>query len=83
MPKVENLDIHYAQSAILTPSDIEFHREGLAAEAPANVETAIVQELDMNLLKRNREFGSVQTWTDRRTDLYHVQCKDGDKLLRI
>lgn len=83
LPKVENLDIHYAQSAILTPSDIEFHREGLAAEAPANVETAIVQELDMNLLKRNREFGSVQTWTDRRTDLYHVQCKDGDKLLRI
>ena len=83
LPNVENLDIHYAQSAILTPSDIEFHREGLAAEAPANVETAIVQELDMNLLKRNREFGSVQTWTDRRTDLYAVVCKDGDKELRI
>jgi predicted amidohydrolase/ribosomal protein S18 acetylase RimI-like enzyme len=83
LPKVENLDIHYAQSAILTPSDIEFHREGLAAEAPANVETAIVQELDMNLLKRNREFGSVQTWTDRRTDLYHIICKDGDKLIKV
>lgn len=83
LPKVDNLDIHYAQSAILTPSDIEFHREGLAAEAPPNVETAIVQELDMNLLKRNREFGSVQTWADRRTDLYQLQCKDGDKLLRI
>lgn len=83
LPRVENLDIHYAQSAILTPSDIEFHREGLAAEAPANVETAIVQELDINLLKRNREFGSVQTWADRRSDLYHVSFKEGDKQLRI
>jgi len=83
LPNVENLDIHYAQSAILTPSDIEFHREGLAAEAPANAETAIVQELDMNLLKRNREWGSVQTWADRRTDLYQLQCRDGEKLLRI
>lgn len=79
LPKVENLDIHYAQSAILTPSDIEFHREGLAAEAPANVETAIVQEVDMNLLKRNREFGSVQPWSDRRTDLYRVAYSEGEK----
>lgn len=83
LPKVENLDIHYAQSAILTPSDIEFHREGLAAEAPANVETAIVQELDMNLLKRNREIGSVQPWGDRRTDLYQVQYTEGEKRMCI
>ncbi len=83
LPNVDNLDIHFAQSAILTPSDIEFHREGLAAEAPPNVETAIVQELDINLLKRNRQYGSVQTWNDRRTDLYHVVCKDGDKLIKV
>ncbi|MFN4314292.1 MAG: nitrilase-related carbon-nitrogen hydrolase [Chitinophagaceae bacterium] len=83
LPNVENLDIHFAQSAILTPSDIEFHREGVAAEAPANVETAIVQELDMNLLKRNREYGSVQTWKDRRTDLYTVQYRDDKKQKHI
>lgn len=83
LPNVENLDIHFAQSAILTPSDIEFHREGLAAEAPANVETAIVQELDLNLLKRNREYGSVQTWKDRRKDLYKVQFREENKLKGI
>ncbi len=83
LPNVDNLDIHYAQSCILTPSDIEFHREALAAEAPANVETAIVQELDMNLLKRNRELGSVQTWTDRRTDLYQVVYDDNGQQLSI
>ncbi|NCT77020.1 MAG: GNAT family N-acetyltransferase [Chitinophagaceae bacterium] len=79
LPDVDNLDIHFAQSAILTPSDIEFHREGLAAEAPPNVETAIVQELDMNLLKRNREYGSVQPWSDRRLDLYQLQYQENNK----
>lgn len=83
LPNVDNLDIHFAQSAILTPSDIEFHREGLAAEAPANVETAIVQELDLNLLKRNREYGSVQTWKDRRTGVYSVLYEEGGKTIKV
>lgn len=83
LPNVDNLDIHYAQSAILTPSDIEFHREGLAAEAPPNVETAIVQELDINLLKRNRQYGSVQTWNDRRTELYQIVFNENGKILKV
>ena len=83
LPNVDNLDIHFAQSAILTPSDIEFHREGVAAEAPANVETAIVQELDMNLLKRNREYGSVQTWKDRRTDFYNIHFREDGRTRQI
>lgn len=83
LPNVENLDIHFAQSAILTPSDIEFHREGLAAEAPPNVETAIIQELDLNLLKRNREYGSVQPWSDRRKDIYKIQYIDERKTRNI
>ncbi len=73
LPEVENLDIHFAQSAIFTPSDVEFHREGIATEAPANSETLIFQDLDINLLMRNREYGSVQTWKDRRLDLYNVR----------
>ena len=64
-------------------SDIEFHREGVAAEAPANVETAIVQELDMNLLKRNREYGSVQTWKDRRTDFYKIHFREDGRTRQI
>lgn len=83
LPNVDNLDIHFAQSAIFTPSDIEFHREGLAAEAPANVETAIVQELDLSLLKRNREYGSVQTWNDRRGDLYNIVYREGDNMIKV
>jgi predicted amidohydrolase len=73
LPKVENLDIHYAQSAIFTPSDIEFHREAIATQSSANTEMVISQQLDLNLLGRNREAGSVQMWKDRRTDLYAVR----------
>lgn len=79
LPQVENLDIHFAQSAILTPSDVEFHREGIATEAPANSETLIFQDLDINLIMRNREFGSVQTWKDRRLDLYNVRYYSNGK----
>ncbi len=80
LPEVENLDIQYAQSAIFTPSDVEFHREGIATEAPANTETLIFQDLDLNLLMRNREFGSVQTLKDRRNDLYTLNySEEGNK----
>lgn len=73
LPAVENLDIQFAQSAIFTPSDVEFHREGIATEAPLNSETLIFQDLDLDMLARNREYGSVQTLKDRRTDLYNVR----------
>ncbi|HEX5112070.1 MAG TPA: GNAT family N-acetyltransferase, partial [Saprospiraceae bacterium] len=72
LPKVENLDIHFSQSAIFTPSDVEFSREGIATEATPNTETIIYQDLDLRLLKRNREFGTVQHWHDMRKDLYEV-----------
>lgn len=61
LPDVDNLDVHFSQSAIFTLSDVGFHREAIASEATPNTETLIYQDLDMNLLKRNREIGSVQT----------------------
>jgi predicted amidohydrolase/ribosomal protein S18 acetylase RimI-like enzyme len=76
LPEVDNLDIQYAQSAILTPSDVEFQRDGIAAIAEAGEETLVFQDLDMNLLKRHREFGSVQTIKDRRTDLYQIHFQE-------
>lgn len=72
LPDVENLDIHYAQSAIFTPSDIPFSRDAIQAEATPNVEMIIVDEVDIELLKRHRQTGSVLNWLDRRKDLYEV-----------
>ncbi len=72
LPFVENADIHYAQSGIFTPADIEFARDAVAAECNPNVETLIIHDLDFEQLRRHRESGSVQNWNDRRTDFYRV-----------
>ncbi|WP_390895518.1 carbon-nitrogen hydrolase family protein [Stieleria tagensis] len=73
LPFVENADIHYAQSAIFTPCDVTFARDGIGAEANANIETVIIHDVDLELLRRHRERGSVTNWKDRRTDLYEVK----------
>lgn len=83
LPSVENLDIHYAQSAILTPSDIPFERDGIAAECSPNIETLIFHDLDVNLIKRQRKIGSVLNWQDRRKDLYSIHVKEGDDSLEL
>jgi predicted amidohydrolase/ribosomal protein S18 acetylase RimI-like enzyme len=76
LPNIESLGVHYAQSAIFTPSDIPFKRDAIAAECPPNIETVIFEDLDLELLKKHRQSGSVLNWQDRRTDLYEVRTKD-------
>ncbi len=76
LPGVENADIHYAQSMVLTPCDIPFARDGVAAETGVNVEEILVQDLDLAKLKRARMTGTVRNWHDRRTDLYRVRVGD-------
>ena len=83
LPFVENSDIHYAQSAIFTPADAEFARDAIAAECNANIETMIIHDLDLELLRRHRESGSVQNWNDRRSDLYHVSYKEDQSSIQI
>ena len=75
LPGVENMDIQYAQSGILTPSDIPFTRDAVAAECTPNIETVIVDDVDLELLKSHRQAGSVLNWRDRRDDLYDVVQK--------
>ncbi len=79
LPFVENADIHYAQSAILTPADVMFARDGIASEANANIETVIIHDVDLEMLRRHRQQGTVQNWNDRRTDLYHVGFQEHDQ----
>lgn len=73
LPQVENLDIHYAQSAIFTPADIPFSRDAIQSEATPNVETVIIDDVDLELLKKHKQSGSVLNWRDRRTDLYDIK----------
>ena len=76
LPGVENMDIQYAQSAILTPCDFPFARDGIAAEATENVETVTIADLDLTDLSWARAEGSVRNLRDRRFDLYKTVWSD-------
>ena len=69
---VHNMAIHYAQSAVLTPCDYGFARDGIAVEAAPHYETMVMAEVDLDLLAQARSSGTVQNLADRRRDLYQV-----------
>lgn len=72
LPFVQGADVHYAESGIYTPCDVSFARDGVAATCTPNVETVLVQDLDLELLRRHRVSGTEQNWEDRRRDVYSV-----------
>ncbi|MCA9544793.1 MAG: carbon-nitrogen hydrolase family protein [Myxococcales bacterium] len=72
LPGEEWSEIHFARSAVLTPSDIAFPRDGVAAEANDNIETLVVHDLDYARIRRVQRQGEVRPWMDRRTDLYKL-----------
>ncbi|MCC7412352.1 MAG: GNAT family N-acetyltransferase [Gammaproteobacteria bacterium] len=75
LPNVENMDIQYAQSCILTPCDFPFARDGIAADTTPNVEMIAVADLNLDTLSVARNDGTVQNLRDRRFDLYEVRWK--------
>ena len=72
LPNVDNMDIQYAQSCILTPCDFPFARDGIAAEASENVETLTISDVNLADLTWARAEGTVQNLADRRFDLYRI-----------
>lgn len=83
LPFADNADLHYAQSSIFSPSDVAFNRDGIAAECTPNIETVVVHDVDLELLRRHRRRGSVQNWKDRRTDMYRLIVNNGDESVEI
>jgi predicted amidohydrolase len=79
LPNVRNMDIHYAQSCVLTPCDVPFARDGVAIEAEPNEETVILADLRLDDLRRARASGTVRNLADRRPDLYSVNFGRGAK----
>jgi len=75
LPKVENMDIQYSQSAVFTPSDFAFPHDAIAAEATPNTEMTLMVDLDLDLLKELRQQGSVRNLQSRRKELYEVIWK--------
>ncbi|MBD8526253.1 carbon-nitrogen hydrolase family protein [Pseudomarimonas arenosa] len=75
LPGVNNFDIQYAQSCILTPCDFPFATDGIAADTTPNVEAVAFADLRLDALLQARASGTVQNLKDRRHDLYHVNWR--------
>ncbi len=75
LPKVNNMDLQYAQSAIFSPSDFAFPSNAIVAETTPNTENILIADVNLDLLKELHEFGSVRNLKDRRTDFYDLKLK--------
>jgi len=78
LPMVTNMDLQFAQSAVLTPSDFAFPVNGIKAEATPNTEMIVVSDVDLSLLTELHHYGSVQTLKDRRLDIYQLNFSEHD-----
>lgn len=76
LPKVHNMDIQYAQSAVFSPCDFAFPTNGVVAEATPNTEMTVIADVDLSLLKELHLKGSVRNLIDRRTDLFELKWKN-------
>ncbi|WP_106640014.1 GNAT family N-acetyltransferase [Allosphingosinicella vermicomposti] len=77
LPGVDNMDVQYAQSCILTPCDFPFARDGIAAEASENIETLTIADVNLADLTWARAEGTVRNLSDRRFDLYRIDWNHG------
>lgn len=75
LPKVVNMDIQYAQSAVFSPSDFAFPNKAIVAEATTNTETTLIADVDLHDLTDLHSYGSVRNLQQRRTDLYRLNWK--------
>ncbi|TKB07568.1 bifunctional GNAT family N-acetyltransferase/carbon-nitrogen hydrolase family protein [Desulforhopalus sp. IMCC35007] len=75
IPKVETMGIQYSQAAVFTPSDFSFPHDAIASEATPGIETTLINDLDLDLIKELRQKGSVRNAKSRRNDLYELRWK--------
>lgn len=75
LPNVHNMDIQFAQSMVFTPCDFAFPTNGIKAEATPNTEMILIADVDIDLLRKLHEFGSVRNLKDRRKDIFEVKRK--------
>ncbi len=73
IPSVANMDIQYAQSAIFSPSDFQFSRDGIVSISEENTEMVVIADVDLETLRRSRHSGTVTPLKDRRKDLYQIK----------
>lgn len=79
LPKVDNVDIQYGQTAVFSPSDFSFPHDAIVSETTPNTEMTLIVDLDLEKLRKLQNEGSVRNYLDRRRDLYRLQWLGEDK----
>jgi predicted amidohydrolase len=79
LPRIENMDMQYSQTAVFSPSDFAFPHDAVISEATPNTETTLIVDVDLDDLKELRHQGTVRNFQDRRLDLYRVQWLGKDE----
>ncbi len=72
LPKVNNMDIQYAQSMVFTPCDFSFPTDGIRSKATPNSEMILISDVDLDLLRELHNYGTVKNLKNRRKDVYNV-----------
>lgn len=72
LPKVNNMDVQYAQSMVFTPCDFSFPTDGIRSKATSNSEMILVSDVDLDLLRELHNYGTVKNLKNRRKDFYNV-----------
>lgn len=72
LPKVDNVDIQYGQTAVFSPSDFSFPHDAIMAETTPNTEMTLIVDVDLDKLQTLKNEGSVRNFLDRRRDLYQI-----------
>lgn len=78
LPKVDNVDIQYGQTAVFSPSDFAFPHDAIMAETTPNTEMTLIVDVDLEKLQTLQNDGSVRNYLDRRRDLYRVEWLGDD-----
>lgn len=73
LPKVDNVDIQYGQTAVFSPSDFSFPHDAIMAETTPNTEMTLIVDVDLEKLQILQNEGSVRNYLDRRRDLYQIK----------
>ncbi len=73
LPKVDNVDIQYGQTAVFSPSDFAFPHDAIMAETTPNTEMTLIVDVDLEKLQTLQNTGSVRNFLDRRRDLYRIE----------
>ena len=73
LPKVDNVDIQYGQTAVFSPSDFAFPHDAIMAETTPNTEMTLIVDVDLDKLQALQNEGSVRNYLDRRRDLYQIK----------